>query len=540
MNGSFHLDMSLRSRRLVRAIVLPVILGLTMACSLPALAAEVDVLLRGGTVYDGSGAEGVIGDLAIRGERIVAVGRCEADAAGRTIDCTGLVIAPGFIDLHTHCDEGLRRRDKRLNVNYLTQGCSTVVTGNCGGGPVRAAEFLDRVDRQGAGTHVAHLVPHGSVRRAVLNGADRPPNADELKRMKDLIDAGMREGAWGMSTGLIYVPGTYAQTEELVELAKVVATHGGIYVSHIRDEADRLLESVREAIQIGRSAGLPVHISHFKVVGRPNWGLVRQAAALVEEARGAGLRITADQYPYIATSTSLTDTLLPATEIPGGRKDLVKRMKADADLDRAVREVVGRRLARTRRVAIAASKNFPEFVGKSLRQIAAERDTDVIDLALQIHADGGASVVSFCLAEEDVRYVMGLPWVATGSDGSTLLPNPDARPHPRSFGTFPRKIGRYARMENVLSVAQAIRGASGLPADILGMTDRGYLRPGCYADVVVFDPEELIDRATFEDPDQYSAGVRYLFVDGQLALEDGEPTGRLPGRPLRHKSPTQE
>jgi N-acyl-D-amino-acid deacylase len=523
-----------------RGVALLLIVALTLACGWPAWAVEVDVLLRGGVLYDGTGSEPTTGDVAIRGGEIVAVGRVDVDAAGRSIDCTDMVIAPGFIDLHTHCDGGITRRTKRLNLNYLTQGCTTVVTGNCGGGPIRVGAFLDRIDRQGAGTNVAHLVPHGSVRRAVMGSANRAPNADELERMKDLVDAGMREGAWGMSTGLIYVPGTYARTDELIELAKVVASHGGIYASHIRDEADGLLESVREVIQIGRSANLPVHISHFKVVGKPNWGLVRQAAALVEEARRSGLKVTADQYPYIATSTSLTDTLLPAVEVPGGRNDLAKRMKEDPDLDRTVRELVARRLARSARVAIAASKNFPQMAGKGLREIAAERNVDPVDLALEIHDGGGASVVNFSLAEDDVRYVMALPWVATASDGGTWLPNPNVCPHPRNFGTFPRKIGRYTRVENVISLAHAIRSATGLPADILGLADRGYLRPGYCADVVVFDPAELIDRATFQEPQQYSSGVRYLFVAGQLAIQDGGPTGALAGRALRLKRAQDE
>jgi N-acyl-D-aspartate/D-glutamate deacylase len=371
-----------------------------------------------------------------------------------------------------------------------------------------------------------------------MGSADRVPTPDELDAMKKLIDAAMREGAWGMSTGLIYVPSTFAQADELIELSKVVASHGGIYVSHIRDEAGQLLESIREAIRIGRAAGLPVHVSHFKVVGKPNWGLVREAAALIEKARDAGVKVTADQYPYIATSTSLTDTLLPAVDIPGGRKDLVDRMKADPEVDRIVRSLVRRRLDRTRKVVIAGSKKFPELVGKSIRQIAAERNVDAVDQVLQIHAGGGATVVNFSLNEDDVCYVMGLPWVATGSDGSTLLPNPDARPHPRSFGTFPRKIGRYARRDGVLSMAQAIRSSSGLPADILGMTNRGTLRPGSWADVVVLDPANFIDQATFEDPDQYSTGVKYLFVAGQLTLKDGKPTDQLPGRALRRKPPT--
>ena len=504
--------------------------------SLPVAAADVDLVLRGGTIFDGTGSEGATGDVAIRGDRIVGVGRFEVDRAKRTIDCTGLVIAPGFIDLHTHCDGGLVDRVKRWNVNYLTQGCTTVVTGNCGSGSVKVGPFLDRIDRQGAGTNGAHLVPHGSVRRAVMGSADRPAKPDELEKMKELVDAGMREGAWGMSTGLIYVPGTFARTDEIVELAKVVASHGGIYVSHIRNEAGGLLGAVDEALRIGREAGLPVHISHFKVGGKPNWGLIRQAVAAIEAARGAGLKVTADQYPYIATSTSLSDTLFPATGIPGGRSNLRKRMEADPDLDRAVRKLVGERIAQSARVAIASSRNFSKLVGKGLREAAAERDVDPIDLALEIHDRGGASVVNFSLDEADVRYVMGIPWVATASDGSTLLPTAGLSPHPRSFGTFPRKIGHYAVREQVISMGWAVRSATGLPADILGLAERGYLRPGYWADVVVFDPAELIDRATFENPQRYSTGVRYLYVAGRLALEDGKPTGELAGRALRHKS----
>jgi N-acyl-D-aspartate/D-glutamate deacylase len=501
-----------------------------------ALALDADVLLRGGTIYDGSGAEGVAGDVAIRDGRIVALGRFDVGKVGRSIDCAGLVVAPGFIDLHTHSDGIVDKPETRANLNYLTQGCTTVVTGNCGGGKLKVAEFFDKIDREGAGTNVAHLVPHGAVRRQVMGGADRAPTAEELEQMRQLVDTGMREGACGISTGLIYPPGTFAQTPELVELAKVVAAHGGIYVSHIRDEGDELLDAVREAISIGRSAGLPVHISHFKAVGKSNWGGVRDAARLIDEARQDGLRVTADQYPYVATSTSLSATLFPATKIPGGLVDLAKRMEADPELLRSVRTVIDDRLAASSRVAVASCKKYPQWVGKGLRQIAAEENLDVIDLVLLIQFNGGASVVKFCLDEKDVRWVMGLDWVATGSDGGARAIDPGQCPHPRNFGTFPRKIGRYALAENVISLAHAIRSSSGLPADILGLSDRGYLKPEAHADVVVFDPKTLIDRATFDDPQQYSAGVRYLFVGGEPVIDDGERTGAFPGRAIRHKS----
>ncbi|MFH1920651.1 MAG: D-aminoacylase [Planctomycetota bacterium] len=515
-------------------LAVTLILSVTANTAALAQTVDADVILAGGTIYDGTGSEGAIGDLALKGGKIAAVGEFETAGAARTIDCTGLVVAPGFIDLHTHSDRPITKPKTRNNLNYLTQGCTTVVTGNCGGGPVDVGELLEQVDQDGAGTNIVHLVPHGAVRHQMMKNNDRAPTPDELEQMRQLVDAAMREGAWGMSTGLIYVPGIFAETEELIELAKVVASHGGIYVSHIRDEGDHLLEAVEEAIRIGRQANLPVHISHFKSCGVPNWGRLGEAVALVEEARRDGVIVTADQYPYIATSTSLVDTLMRATLIPGGREKLFERMDTDPALERAVREVIAGRLNDTRKVVIASSKKYPQAVGKSLREIASEEGRDVIDLVLEIQRNGGASVVNFALSEEDARYAMTLPWVATASDGSALFPNANACPHPRNFGTFPRKIGHYALGENVLSLAQAIRSCSGLPADILGLGDRGYLRPGAHADVVVFDPKTFIDQATFEKPQQYSTGVRYLFIAGQLALEDGKPSQALHGRAIRH------
>ena len=514
-----------------------VLLQLLLACTPIALAVDADVLLRGGTIHDGTGAQATVGDVALQGDRIVAVGRFDVGRIERTVDCTGLVIAPGFIDLHTHSDHVADKPENRPNLNYLMQGCTTVVTGNCGGGKLEVAEFLDKVDQGGTGTNVIHLIPHGRLRNAAMGNDDRLPTSDELEEMKRLVGIKMKNGAWGMSTGLIYMPSAYAKTEEIIELAKVVAAHGGIYVSHIRDEGRGLLESVGETIRIAREAKVHVHISHFKVVGKPNWGLVRKAAQIIDEAREDGVVATAEQYPYIATSTSLLATLFPVSQIPGGRSNLAKRMADDPDLLRTVRGVVSGRLASSQRVQIASCKKHPDYVGKGVREIAAEKGVDVIDLILETQFDGGASVVNFSLSEDDVRWVMQLPWVATGSDGGAKIPDPKLSPHPRSFGTFPRKVGRYAIREKVIALPHAIRSCTGLPADILGLTDRGYLRPGAWADVLVFDPQEFIDLATFESSQQYSAGVRYLFVAGQPAIDDGRRTDQLPGRAIRHKSP---
>ena len=511
-----------------------------LACQTAAVGLAADamkkasVLLQGGTIYDGSGGEGVKGDVAIRDGKIVAVGQFDPAQAERAIDCRGLIVAPGFIDLHTHCDPVATDAKVRPNLNYLRQGCTTVVTGNCGGGALDVEEYFARIDRQGAGTNVIHLVPHGTARAKAMGSDDREPTTQELQRMRELVERGMRAGAWGMSSGLIYVPSMFAKTDELIELTKTVAAHGGIYVSHIRGEGSGLLQSVQEAINIGRATGAQVEISHFKVAGKSNWGLLRKAAALVEDARSKGQVIFADQYPYIATSTGLAPTLFSPKVIPGGMKDFSKRIQNDPQFKRDVHRIVASQLGDIEKILVASCKKYPQYVGKNLKQIATERGTDAADAAIEIQANGSASVIKFALSEDDVRYAMTLPWVATGSDGGPHIPNPSTSPHPRSYGTFPRKIGYYAMREKVLSVGQAIRSATGLPADILKLADRGYLRSGLVADLVVFDPETFIDRATFEKPHQYATGVRYVFISGHAALDNGNPSAELYGRAIRH------
>lgn len=490
-----------------------------------------DVLLQGGLLLDGAGGEGTIGDVAIQGEKIVAVGKFETRRAGRVIDCRGLVVAPGFIDLHSHSDGSITSPNTRANVNFLTQGCTTVVTGNCGSGPVNVADYFRRVDSAGAGTNVIHLLPQGSLRSQVLQRDNRPPTDEELSRMKQLAEKAMEDGAWGMSTGLIYVPSSYADTDELVEIATVVARHGGLYASHIRGEGSALLDAVAEAISIGRRAKLPVHISHFKASGSDVWGTLRVAADLVEKAREEGLTVTADQYPYIASSTSLEATLIPTWARAGGKEALRRRLRDEED-GRRIREAIAGKLRRGDRIFIASYSPRPEFVGRELREIAQAEGRDVVELVVEMESKGSPRCVNFGMSEGDVRMAMALPWVATASDGSAMIAS-DNKPHPRSFGTFPRKLGHYARDEKVISLAHAVRSASGLPADILGLPDRGYLRPDWQADIVVFDPQTIRDRATFDDPFQYSEGVRWVFVNGTAAIHDGTPTGALVGRAIR-------
>lgn len=503
-------------------------------------AVEADVVVRGATLYDGSGAAGVVGDVAIRGDRIVAVGRFTVAGKPRIIDARGLAAAPGFIDLHTHSDYPLQKKDTRANRCYLHQGVTTVVTGNCGSGPVDVAKFFQKLESGKIGTNVIHQVPHNNVRDSVMKNANRAPTADELRQMEELVDQGMKDGAWGLATGLIYNPGTYSKTDELIALARVAARHGGFYASHIRDEGTAVLSAINEALTIGREAGLPVHISHLKVSGRRAWGLAADEIALIAKARKAGQAVSADQYPYIASSTSLKATLIPTSFREGSQKEYVARLKDAEQLARlrplVERGIQGHQDGKDIRIARYAPK--PAWQGKDLAAIAALEKRPALDIVLEIERKGGAQVVIFSMSEENVRLIMRQPFVATASDGASMLPSSDTVPHPRSYGCFPRKIGRYAIEDKILSVEQAVRSASGLPADILHLPQRGYLKEGYFADMVVFDPKTFRDTATFDKPHQYAAGVRYLFVNGQAAIDEGKFTEVLAGKALRHQSKT--
>ncbi len=489
-----------------------------------------DLLLKGGSVLDGSGSEPMVVDIGIKAGLIVSLGQLSSDA-DTIIDCTGLVVCPGFIDLHTHSDSAILDPKTRGNVNYLMQGCTTVVTGNCGSGPVDVGTYLRKIDEHGAGTHVAHLLPHGNLRDQAMGKERREPSHQELEKMRTLAEQAMNEGAYGMSTGLIYVPSMFSKTDELIEIAKVVGRHNGIYASHIRDEGTGLLDSLQEILKIGKEASLPVHVSHLKASGKKAWGSLHLGVSMIEQARTAGQMVTADQYPYAASSTSLEATLLPSWAREGGRSELAKRLAVPETFAK-VKSGVFDKLKTSSKILIASYKPRRDWVGKTLDQIAAAENRETPDIVLEMESKGGASVVNFSMDEEDVRMAMHLPWVATASDGGAKLPSAD-RPHPRSFGTFPRKIGRYAQELKILSLAAAVRSASGLPADILGLTDRGYLRPGMVADVTVFDAKTFLDTATFEEPFHAPTGLRYVFVAGVPAVYEGQATGALAGTALR-------
>jgi N-acyl-D-aspartate/D-glutamate deacylase len=498
-------------------------------------AVEADVVLQNATLYDGNDQPPKTGDLAIKGDRIVAIGKFKTKGNPRVLDCEGLVISPGFIDLHTHSDFPLMEPKTNANYNYQTQGVTTAVTGNCGFGPADVAGYFAKLEKIGVGTNVIHQVPHNAVREKVMGNANREPTEMELKRMEEIVDKGMKDGAWGLATGLIYTPGTYAKTDELVALARIAAQHKGFYASHIRDEGTGILTAIDEILTIARRAGLRVHISHIKVSGRRAWGKAPDVIALIRRARKDGLEVTADQYPYPASSTSLTATLIPTKFREGTDADMIKRLD-DAEIGPKMKKGIQERIddhVGGKSVRIARYKPNTKWQGKDLLAIAEMEDRTVLDVVVEIARKGGAQVVNFGMNEEDVRLFMKEPYVATASDGSSMLPG-NTVPHPRSYGTFSKKIGRFAIEDKVISLVQAIRSASGLPADILKLPERGYLKVGYYADIVVFDPKSFRDKATYDQPHQYSTGVKYNFVNGRLAIDDGKATNVLAGKVLRH------
>lgn len=503
---------------------------LLFCSSLAAQVSPLDLLIVNGIVFDGKSMRARRVDVGVRGDRIVYVGNIKRMQARRVIDARGLIVAPGFIDPHTHTLEDLSDPNRKSNVNYLMQGVTTVITGNDGGGPIEIERTLRRWEEGGIGTNAALLVGHGTVRRQVMGMSDSAPTEDQLARMKELIGRAMDEGAFGMSTGLYYAPGSYARTEEVIELAKVVAAKGGIYDTHMRDEDSYsigLLGSIRETLRIGREASIPVHISHIKALGREVWGQSGAVIKLIHRARVEGIEVTADQYPYTASGTSLIAALVPRWAEAGGRDQLLARLADEPTRVRLLAEME-RNLQRRGGPAslLITSSRDPSLRGKTLAIIAAERHAKPVEAALEIIRElGDVGVASFNMNERDIENFMKQSWVVTGSDGSTG--------HPRKYGTFPRKLREYVFRRRVISLPFAIRVSSALTAEIFRLPQRGRIAPGYFADLIVFDPQKVADRATYEQPELLAVGMRYVIVNGQLAVEDGRYTGALAGRALR-------
>jgi len=534
---------------LIAALIMILLLSVYGAHAEGAREFEYDVALRGGTLYVGGNALSGVGDLALLGDRIVAVGEAPGRAL-REIDASGLVVAPGFIDLHTHTDEIYQTLGRlplpgstHANLNYLTQGVTTIVTGNCGSGfagPEEITSWLDRIDALPFGSNVIHLIPHGDLRLQVMGGlqADRPdprPTPQELQRMRELVDSGMRAGAWGLSTGLAYDPGARAETDEIIELMRVVAQHGGIYASHTRHEGpdpEQMLDSYAEAITIGERSGARAHISHIKARGAKVHGMSAKVIELVETARARGQRVTADQYPYIASSTALS-SIVPVHMRDGSK--VLDRYCNGADRPELLEAVADQFSEYLPPEDIMVSV-FPWkwwLQGKTVAEIARERGDDPVDVAVELACDWYGAAIYFNMSEDDVRAFMTRDWVATGSDGSVMLPLLGRFAHPRLYGTFTRKLRRYVYEEDVVALAFALRSMTELPAEIFAIPERGRLESGYFADVVAFDPVKVRDVATFEESGRESDGIEYLFVNGVPSIESGEFTGRRAGRALR-------
>jgi len=501
---------------------------------------QYDIVIANGTIIDGTGGPRYRGDVAIVGDRIVRIerGSIPAGSAKRTIDARGLIVAPGFIDLHAHLDPLPQMPDAK---SAVTQGVTLALGGPDGGGPWPFGPYVDSIAGMPLGINVAYLAGHNTIRRAVMGTANRAPTAAELSRMETMVAQSMRDGAFGMSTGLRYIPGFYSNTDEVVALSKVAADSGGIYTSHLREEGLGLIEGVAEALEIGRRAHIPIVLTHHKAIGRMMWGKSVVTLAMVDSARKAGTDVMMDQYPYTASSTSL-DVLVPPWALSGGNTELRKRLENAALKDSITRGVVEYLLndrggGDIKRVQFSRVSWDHSLEGKTLYDWAVRRKLPPTPegsapLVLEGVLNGGASMVYHVIDEGDVKRIMAHPMTMIASDGRLAKPG-DGVPHPRAYGTFPRVLGRYARDEHTITLEQAVRKMTGMPAARLGLADHGCLRNGCVADVAVFDAAKVRDAGTFEDPHHYAEGIPYVIVNGTPVVDGGRFTAARPGKVIR-------
>lgn len=513
---------------------------LVIFASLPILAQNepFDILITNGKIVDGSGNPWFRGDIGIRGDSIAAVGLIPNASAKLTLDAGGLVVAPGFIDIHSHGRRGIF--ETPTAANYLHEGVTTFVEGPDGSSPLPLAPFLDRVAHTPISVNFATMVGQGTIREQVIGLANRKATPEEIEKMKTLAAQAMRDGAFGLSTGLFYVPGNYSSTEEVIEIAKVVGRMGGIHISHMRDEAAHVLDSVRETIRIGEEGGLPTQITHHKVIGKANWGASVESLKLVEEARARGVDVTIDAYPYTASSTGIA-ALIPQWALEGGHSAIVERLNAPAQRARIKAAIienikVDRGGGDPKNVVIANCGFDHSLAGKNLTQITQARGVaptieNAADTVIDIETKGSCQAVYHAISDEDIERIIRFPFTMIGSDGEIPMFG-QAAPHPRSYGTFARVLAVYVREKHAITLEDAVRKMSGYPAQRLKIWDRGLLRPGMKADVVIFDPATVADRATFEKPHQYSTGFRDVIVNGKIVLRNDVVTAERPGRVL--------
>ncbi len=523
-----------------------------------------DVIICNGKIVDGTGSPWFYGDIGIKGDQITAVGNLKRESTKELINAEGKVVAPGFIDIHSHSDDKFvidSQADSKLR-----QGVTTEVMGQCGNSiaPIQGGcrniiidelqkeniqvkwksfeEYLEFLQDKGLPVNLVGMVGHGTLRKQVMGYENRQPSQDELDEMKRILKLALEDGAFGMTTGLIYPPGSYAQEDELIELLQEVSHFNGIYMTHMRNEGSSLVRSVQDTIQVGKHARVKVQISHHKAVGRYNWGKISETLQLVTEARQQGLDIAMDQYPYTATSTGLV-SLLPEWVLEGGREQCLKRLTQDSERKK-LKEYLSEEFAKDRKwsdilIARVKTQANKSLEGKTVAELAQNRGVEpeefVLDLLLEEELD--CQKISFSMDEEDVKYVMSNDLVMIGSDGSSLAnigPLSEGRPHPRNFGTFPRVLSRYVRDTGILSLEKAVWKMTGLPASRLPLFRRGLLRPGFFADIVIFDLAKIQDKASFEQPRQYPEGIEKVFVNGYQALNKNGHNGLLAGKVLKN------
>ena len=531
-----------------------------------------DILVKNGKIIDGTGNPWFHGDIGIKDGTIAEIGDLSGKTAVKTIDARGMTVSPGFIDMHTHCDDGLNRSASSANLNYLIQGTTTVVTGNCGGSvSLKVAETKKKWEDQGIGTNVVYLVGFGTIRRSVMGEEPRKAKPEEIEKMQAILRQSMKEGAWGMSTGLEYIPDRYADTEEVIELTKVVGEFGGIYTSHMRDESTRIIEAIEETIRIGEETGVPVNIAHFKVCGKDIWGLIKDAVKVVNDARARGIYITADQYPYVQSAPvgpimsipnvpedmeplaeirkKMRDRNLPDSEREKLREQYVDELKK-ALSDKSKKEQIKKLTLEGlpddpsdiamwgwHNYTILVAEKNTHLMGKNISDLAREQKRDAFDIVVNLIIDEPDMLYSGgSMSEDDLQYALRQDWLMVSSDGGaspikkkTDKPRPG---HPRAYGSQTKVLRKYVREEKILTLENAIRKMTSLPASFLQMKDRGMLSGGYKADIVIFDPETVRDNSTYADAHQYSSGVEYVIINGKISIENGEYNDALNGKVL--------
>ena len=495
-----------------------------------------DIIISNGRVVDGSGNPWYEADVAINGERIVRIGDLSSDTGSQVIDANGLIVAPGFIDPHTHALRGIL--DVPNAESALLQGVTTLTEGNDGTSPFPVDEHYQTILDKQISPNWGIFVGHGTIRSQIIGAEDRDPTRDELEQMKDMVQQAMQHGALGLSTGLFYVPGSFASTEEVIELSKVAAKHGGIYISHMREEAAQLIDSVNETIRIGEESGIPVQMTHHKVIGVENWGSSVESLRLVDQARERGIDITIDQYPYTASQTGI-NALIPQWAQEGGRVRMLERIESPETRAAIKNEVVLKTLydrggGVPKNIFISRNTWDPSMAGKNLAELTVEAGMNptpenAAEVVFEILKGGGATAVYHAINTDDVDRIMQHPVTAIGSDGPVGIFG-EGTPHPRQYGTFARVLGHYVRERAVLTLEDAVRKMSSQTARRLGIHNRGLLTEGYYADIAIFDSDEIIDKATFEEPHQYAIGIKFVLVNGQVVVEQGRHTGRRPGK----------